>query len=159
MSGKNRVLNRILLFFITLILLLAFNIFYKRLVSENKELQPTIGQEKYESLKNTLVGKKLEYFSQITGMVRSGNKYILFLYMGVDCGNCINNGFEIIREADSLLTSQNFNVFAENSNISKDHEIFKYHYYIYDDFKGKIRHALGYIYTPAFIILDFEYKI
>lgn len=69
------------------------------------------------------------------------------------------HGFEIIREVDSLLTSQNFNVFVENSNISRDHEIFKYRYYIYDDFKGKIRHSLGYNYTPAFIILDIEHKI
>lgn len=112
-------------------------------------------QIKMREAEKFLLNKNINSLSSILPDSIITNRAIcVMLYTGMDCGTCIEKGFETINQLNQQVPQKNIAVIASKSNIGRDQLMFNYHEYIYHDERESIRRELRFIYTPVLILLD-----
>ena len=110
-----------------------------------------------ELQKKSLLGKKISSLKEIvTDTLPLGNS-VLMIYNGFDCSTCIDIGFNIIKQADSLK-KRSF-VIGTQSSFHSEQNRNNYHKYIYNDKKDLIRKELNHISTPVLLYINEENQI
>lgn len=135
--------------------------FDKDYEEKNNSLEPNMFEEKLLAMRNELTGINMNSLKSVLGdaLFRQKQEKIIFLYTGFDCGNCIEDGFELVKSIKSSDTSKDIYVIASNTNIGSNQIAYDYHDFIYNDHDEKIRSELKYIYTPVFLSVDSTERI
>ena len=151
-------------YFVALAIILAsvfFILFTKKYDLKTNNVQ-RIDINKYISIENSLIGKHILSLSKLLQFQKriSNSNQFIYLYTSSGCGNCIKNGFNFVKELDSLYGKHLVNVICESDgDISTDMLYFNYKEFITVDAKALIRQELNYVYTPVFLALDKDNKI
>lgn len=149
-QNKRNIKLLIFIFFSILILLLVYFKFSSNKITINDNLRiMLVKAEKF------LLNKKINSLSSIIpDSVITNRALCVMLYTGMDCGTCIEKGFETINQLSKEVHQKNIAIIASKSNIGRDQLMFNYHEYIYNDEIESIRQELRFIYTPVLILLD-----
>ncbi len=107
-----------------------------------------------EKQKLMIVGKQMKSLRKIVGDSVDLRNRVIFLYNGFDCQSCIDVGYSLTKNIDSLSNKQVVYVVATSTNIGRDQYRNKYYDFVYFDEHDLVRRELKYIYTPVILKLD-----
>lgn len=98
-----------------------------------------------------LIGRRITSIDSIV----SDRKYgVVFVFNYYDCGNCVDLGFSVTKEIDSLYHERKVAVISTVGSSSFYQKRNAYYEYVYADSKDLIRKELKYIPTPIMILMD-----
>ncbi len=108
--------------------------------------------EKLVRIENELIGKRINSVSTV--LMDSAKCYkVIYLITDGNCGNCLKEGFEIIKEIDSKKSIDNY-VIGSNINFGLIQLQNDYKKWIFEDNDNLIRKELMFSLTPVVLFLD-----
>lgn len=108
-----------------------------------------------EMIKNT----KMTSLQQVIGdTIKITDQTVFLIYTGYDCGNCIDEGFEIVKNIHDNLDNVKVHIIASNTNILNDQHRYNYKQYIFHDSKDRVRKQLKFYYSPAILFMKDNLK-
>ncbi len=108
-------------------------------------------------IKVSLLNNKCEQIKNIIPSDITGGDFVVLLYHGYDCDECIMTGFSLIK----LIEKKHPKVFAIGimANTSIQQLNYNYKKYIYSDNNDIIRKELSYAPTPLLLHIDSSYIV
>jgi hypothetical protein len=147
--NKNTKLFLISLFSAPILLILYYYNYSNRVINEDAK------KVKFVEAENFLLNKNINSLSAILpDSIITNRNLCVMLYTGMDCGTCIEKGFETINQLSQRVPQKNIAVISSKSNIGRDQLMFNYKELVYSDDTEKVRQELKFIFTPVLILLD-----
>jgi hypothetical protein len=149
-------LNIIILFFLFIVLpqLIFNNNRIEKSNNENIKKNELALALKHKKSRKHILNKKLTTIDKIVENFEINNNQLLFFFNGFDCPKCINIGFELIKELDSIKLNIDTYVIGSNTNFSHIQLTNNYFKTIYEDRNDLIRKELKFTLTPVILVLE-----
>ncbi|WP_420385251.1 hypothetical protein [Roseivirga sp.] len=113
---------------------------------------PEKSPREFSGVKKNIVNKQAKFLGKIIDSQQLQENGLYFYYSGYDCGNCVQKGFEIIRNLSEAGVSTI--PIAFQTNIGQDQIYYDFKDRIYIDQGDYLHDNFSFIPTPFFMITD-----
>lgn len=149
--------NKHLILFIFLSLVLFYSGCRNR--DTNSSNRKTSRYDDVEKVREMIKNTNMTSLQQVIGdTIKITDQTVFLIYTGYDCGNCIDEGFEIVKNIHDNLENVKVHIIASNTNILNDQHRYNYKQYIFHDSKDRVRKQLKFYYSPAILFMKDNLK-
>ncbi len=112
---------------------------------------------KFERQKQFLQQRKISSLSKVLDKA-STKKCVILLYNETDCDDCIQKGFDIIKNLDAIPVDRAY-IITSTPNPGRHQLLFDYPKLIFVDSHDLIRKELKFVHTPVLLVLNEQNQI